>query len=108
MLSQVTLTLFMLLHHMAAVQVATCNGCDCQDWYVDTVGRLHPLHAPQLCLDIVSGKTAIRTCSTALTQSWVGLGERLVHVVCQHTDGLLQWCIADVQRHLVVNRHGSC
>lgn len=42
---------------------------------MDTLGRLHPLHAPQLCLDIASGKTAVATCSTASTQAFAGLGE---------------------------------
>jgi hypothetical protein len=56
-------------------QVDDCNMAASQDWYVDTQGRLHPLHAPQLCLDVVAGRSAVTTCSTAATQVFVGLGE---------------------------------
>jgi hypothetical protein len=56
------------------LQVYDCNHPG-QQWYADTVGRLHPLHAPLLCLDIASSRTAVTTCSAATTQSWAGLGE---------------------------------
>jgi hypothetical protein len=77
-----------------AAQVYTCNSCVCQDWYVDVQGRLHPLHAPQLCLDIAGGKTSIATCSSSTTQAFAGLGEycgvsllQSCHGVCQGMGG---------------------
>jgi hypothetical protein len=83
-----TVALLMVLLLYPSLQVFDCNVCTCQRWYVDTSGRLHPLHAPQLCLDIASGKTTVTTCSVATTQSWAGLGEwpacSCMHAACSH------------------------
>jgi glucosylceramidase len=57
-----------------AVTTYPCAGVTHENWAVDTLGRLVPLHATNMCLDTVGSKVvagaklAINTCSDASSQ----------------------------------------
>lgn len=53
-----------------------CNGLSNQQWYFDDIQRLHPVHKPELCLDIwyasdaVGAELVVWYCHGGSNQQW--------------------------------------
>mmetsp|Transcript_6014 Transcript_6014/g.11787 ORF Transcript_6014/g.11787 Transcript_6014/m.11787 type:complete len:1118 (+) Transcript_6014:86-3439(+) len=56
--------------HGTTVQLYECNGQSNQNWYYDDKKRLHPMHAPHLCLDNAGMYAMVWNCHDGNNQKW--------------------------------------